>query len=64
MFAAAEKVPDSATVSGLHAALGSGYIPCLEAVLRRHLVPYMLDHEHKRYSWTPSTGPQDLAGVY
>ncbi len=63
VIAAAEQVPDPSIVHGLRTALDAGYIPCLEAVLRRHLLPYMSDHERKLYSCTASTGPQDLAGV-
>ncbi len=62
--AAAEELPDPSIVPGLRTALDAGYIPCLEAVLRRRLVPYMLDHECKRYSCTSSTGPHALTCGY
>lgn len=61
--AAAEQVPDPSTVPGLRTTLAAGYIPCLEAVLRRRLMPYTLDHERKRYTCNFSGGPQVLTGA-
>ncbi len=56
-------LPAPSTLPGIHAALAAGYLPCLEAVLRRHLVPYMADYECNSYCSLPTKGPQNLVSA-